>query len=114
MSEENREMRQAVLSLLAPWMNRTRPQMSDEKREEFLLFADWVTFHGLRPPVSGLEVAGYLLELIAENVQLDRVRRAAEAIRSYYRVHRVYLDSEPIDAALALAEAQLSPERVLQ
>jgi hypothetical protein len=79
-----------------------------------MAFADWVIFNGMVMPVSGMVAAAYLLELAADNAPLEAVRLAADAIRQYYAQHHAYIDDEAIRAAIALAEAQLAPGRLLQ
>jgi hypothetical protein len=74
---------------------------------------DWAAFYGLRMPVSGEQVATYLLEMLADGASLADVRRAANAIAACYVERRRFLDLVPIKAALQIAEAQLSPDRIL-
>jgi hypothetical protein len=76
-------------------------------------FTDWCNFYGVRPPASALAVAGFLLEMVADGASLEDVKAAAAAIQYMYRSQRTYLDPGTIDAALALAQAQLGP-RTLQ
>jgi hypothetical protein len=88
--------------------------VSQKERDAFMRFVDWTLFYGLAPPVNGTVVAGYLLEMIScSDAPIEEVRLAAAVIKRYYREHRVYLDEQPIAAALELAEAQLSPGRTL-
>jgi hypothetical protein len=86
---------------------------SRRDRDEFDQLVDWARFYGLRMPVSGEEVATYLLEMMADGASLDDVRRAANAIAACYAQRRRFLDLVPIKAALKIAAAQLSPGRVL-
>jgi hypothetical protein len=117
LSQIEQDLITSVSKLLGPWIDQVRRQQSDEERiafrRQFARFADWVAFYSLRPPVNGYVIAGYLLELVSSGAGLDDVNEAAEAIRFTYALRRVPLDLEPINAALALAAAQLSPGRTL-
>lgn len=64
-------------------------------------------------PVSGEQVAIYLLEMMADGASLADIKRAANAIAACYAQRRTFLDLVPIRAALKIAEAQLSPGRIL-
>jgi hypothetical protein len=86
---------------------------SRRDRDDFDQLVDWARFYGLRMPVSGEEVATYLLEMMADGASLADVRRAANAIAACYAQRRRFLDLVPIKAALKIAAAQLSPGRVL-
>jgi hypothetical protein len=81
--------------------------------EAFRRFLDWAAFMGLQMPADGGDVAGYLLELLADGASLPMIKRAAKAIQGAYVERRCYLDPRPIEAALAIAATQLSPNRVL-
>ena len=86
---------------------------SERQRDEFRDFMDWAAFYGLRMPVSGEQVATYLLEMMADGASLADVKRAANAIAACYAQRRRFLDLVPIKAALKIAAAQLSPDRIL-
>ena len=86
---------------------------SERQRDEFRDFADLAAFYGLRMPVNGDQVATYLLEMLAEGASLADVRRAANAIAACYAERKRFLDLAPIQAALNIAAAQLSPDRTL-
>jgi hypothetical protein len=81
--------------------------------ETFRRFLDWATFMGLPMPAAGEHVAGYLLEMMADGAPPSTIKRAAKAIRAGYVEQRCYLDPRPIDAALAIVDAQTSKDRVL-
>ena len=81
--------------------------------DDFRAFTDWCAFYGLSMPVSADEVAAYLLELAVDGASLATIRRSAASIGAHYRQRRHFLDDAPIKAALAIAEAQLAPNRVL-
>jgi hypothetical protein len=83
------------------------------QREAFALFLDWARFHALAMPVSADEVAAYLLEMMVDGAPLADIKRAAAAISTCYNAHGAYLDARPIKGALAMAAAQLAPNRVL-
>jgi hypothetical protein len=76
-------------------------------------FTKWTKAYGLRLSSGGIIVAGYLLELGAEGATLAELRTVADGIAYHYSLQRQYLDPAPIDAALALIEAQSSPNRPL-
>jgi hypothetical protein len=86
---------------------------SRRDHDEFDQFLDWVRFYELRMPVSGKEVATYLLEIMADGASLADIKRAASAIAACYVQRRCFLDLVPIRAALKIAAAQLSPDRIL-
>jgi hypothetical protein len=85
---------------------------SQRERDEFDQLVDWARFYGLRMPVSGEEVATYLLEMMADGASLADIKQAANAIAACYAQRRRFLDLVPIKAALKIAAAQLSPGRV--
>jgi hypothetical protein len=85
------------------------PSRSDQLDQ----LATWAAFYGLRMPVSGEEVATYLLEMMVDGASLTDVKRAANAIVACYAQRRHFLDLVPIKAALKIAAAQLSPGRIL-
>jgi hypothetical protein len=64
-------------------------------------------------PAEGEAVAQYLLELMADGAALSEIRRVAVSISTSYKRRRCFLDALPVEAALAMCEAQLSPDRVL-
>ena len=80
---------------------------------KFAQLVDWARFYGLRMPVNGEEVATYLLEMMADGASLAEIKRAANAIAACYAQRRRFLDLVPINAALQIAAAQLSPDRIL-
>ena len=86
---------------------------SQRERDEFDHLVDWARFYGLRMPVSGEQVATYLLEMMADGASLAEIKRAANAIAACYAQRRRFLDLVPIRAALKIAAAQLSPGRIL-
>jgi hypothetical protein len=86
---------------------------SQRERDEFAQLVDWARFYGLHMPVNGEEVATYLLEMLADGATLADVKRAANAIAACYAERRRFLDLVPIKAALQIAAAQLSPDRIL-
>ena len=86
---------------------------SERQRDEFRDFMDWAAFYNLRMPVSGKQVGEYLLEMLADGASLADVTRAANAIAACYAERRRFLDLVPIKAALQIAAAQLSPDRIL-
>jgi hypothetical protein len=86
---------------------------SERQRDEFRDFMDWAACYGLRMPVSGDQVATYLLEMLADGASVADIGRAANAIAACYSERRRFLDLVPIKAALRIAAAQLSPDRIL-
>lgn len=54
-----------------------------------------------------------LLEQATTGATLDQLRIAASGIAHHYDLRRQYLDRAPINAALAMIEAQFAPGRVL-
>ena len=98
--------------ILAAWKAEVR-MPSQRQRDEFRDFMDWAAFYGLRMPVSGEQVATYLLGMLADGATLADVKRAANAIAACYAERRRFLDLVPIKAALQIAAAQLSPDRIL-
>jgi hypothetical protein len=86
---------------------------SAKQRDDFRAFMDWCNFYDLPMPVHGEEVAAYLLEMMADGASLAVIKRTAASIAACYAQRRCFLDSVPVKAALALAAAQLSPNRVL-
>jgi hypothetical protein len=82
-------------------------------RECYSDFAAWARSYRLRLSSGGIIVAGYLLELAAEGATLSELQTVADGIAYHYSLRRQYLDPAPIDAALALIEAQSSPNRTL-
>src|SRR5215475_12289751 len=98
--------------VLRPWVKATSmPSASATK--QFSKFVDWLAFYGLRMPAEGDVVADYLLDMMASGAALSEVRGAAEAITDAYARRRCFLDVLPVRAALAMCEAQLSPNRIL-
>jgi hypothetical protein len=81
--------------------------------DDFQKFLDWARFYGLPMPATGDDVAEFLLELLADGVPFPDIEQIAASVAAGYEHHKVFLDSRPIKAALALAEAQLSPDRIL-
>ena len=105
-------LERSTKEILAAW--KAEVQMpSQRQRDEFRDFMDWATFYALRMPVSGDQVATYLLEMLADGASLADVKRAANAIAACYIERRRFLDLVPIKAALQMAAAQLSPDRIL-
>jgi uncharacterized protein (DUF2236 family) len=89
------------------------PGQQKRQAEAFDHFVAWARFYGVPMPCSGEEVASYLLEMLADGTAEAVLRESAAAIQKVYIVRRTYLDPRPIEAALAIAAAQLSPNRVL-
>ena len=75
-----------VTSILRAWAEATVP--SQRERDEFAQLVDWARFYGLRMPVSGEEVATYLLEMMADGASLADIKRAANAIAACYAQRR--------------------------
>jgi hypothetical protein len=86
---------------------------SRSQREIFREFLDWGRFHGLDMPIKANEVAAYLLEMMVDGASLADIKRAGAAISTCYNAHGCYLDARPIKGALAMAQAQLDPNRTL-
>jgi hypothetical protein len=86
---------------------------SAKETKHFSQFVDWLAFYGLRMPAEGDVVADYLLDMMANGASLSEINRAAASITDAYARRRCFLDILPIRAALAMCEAQLSPNRVL-
>ena len=110
------ELSHNVDAILREWLEAERAQVRNQAaahRETFARFCDWMKFYGMRWPVSGHIVAGYLLEIMADGAPLDEIKRAATAVAFHCAHQREYLDLVPVKAALALAAAQLDPNRVL-
>ena len=89
------------------------PEQRARQRDDFRAFADWCDFYGLSMPVEGEDVAQYLLELMADGASLAQLERVAASVSAFYQQRRCFLDPVPIEAALVLAEAQLSPNRTI-
>jgi hypothetical protein len=92
---------------------RDDPRRLERQAKVFGAFVAWAKFYSLRMPCSGEEVATYLLELLADGAPEAVLKESAAAIQQVYVVRKTYLDPRPIGAALAIAEAQLDPSRVL-
>lgn len=75
--------------------------------------AHWVHFYNLKMPVSGIDVADYLTDLLMDGATLDEIERAAEAICSFYDRRRQFIDRVAIQAAVQMCADQLTPNRVL-
>jgi hypothetical protein len=98
--------------MLRPWIKATSmPDANATKR--FSQFVDWLAFYGLHMPAEGEVVADYLLDMMAAGASQEEIRAASDAIIDAYARRRCFLDVLPIRAALAMCEAQLSPNRVL-
>src|SRR5262245_52450160 len=100
-------------TMLEHWIRATTAMPSRKDTKHFSQFVDWVHFYGLEMPANGEAVAAYLLELMSDGVSLSEVKLAAQSITDAYARRRCFLDILPIRAALAMCEAQLSPNRVL-
>src|SRR5262245_17004744 len=100
-------------AMLRGWIEATTPMPTRSQQNDWGRFLDWCRFYGLLMPVDGIEVANYLLGLMADGERLRDIRRAARAIIAYYQKHQCFLDHRPIKAALAMAAAQLAPNRTL-
>jgi hypothetical protein len=100
-------------NILSAWIKAEATVPSKRQHEDFRQFLDWLGFYGLRMPVGGEEVAAYLLEMMADGASLAVIKRAAASIAACYAQRRCFLDMVPVKAALALAAAQLNPNRVL-
>ena len=106
-------LERSTREILAAWTAKVHHMPSQRQRDEFRDFMDWAAFYGLRMPVSGKQVGEYLLEMLADGASLADVRRAANAIAACYAERKRFLDLTPIQAALNIAAAQLSPDRTL-
>jgi hypothetical protein len=117
MSENEREIASDTLHLLRPWIESLQAKMSESEtrahRKAFQGFMDWCAFYQVPTPCSGIVAARYLLDLLSYGRPLEELKAAAASIKYFYRQRRAYLDEEPIAAAIELAEAQLSTERIL-
>jgi hypothetical protein len=80
---------------------------------DFRHFLDWCAFYDLPMPADGKEVANYLLELLVDGATLPDLKRAAASIAACYEQRHCFLDQRPIRAAIAMATAQTSPNRVI-
>lgn len=98
---------------LRKWTRAQMRQPTESDRAWFSHFLDWVKFNDLAMPVEGEEVAEYLLEQMMEGATLSELERAAKAIALYYSLRSTYLDMMPVKGALAMAQAQLDPNRTL-
>ena len=118
MTDVEREIAEATRHVLQPWIDSVQARMTDGKvrahRQAFRKFADWCLFYQVPTPCNAIVCARFLLELIEEDRPLDEVKAVAAAIKYFYSQRRIYLDHDPLDAAIEVAEAQLSPGRVLQ
>jgi hypothetical protein len=99
--------------LLRDWIEARTVRNPRQSEAAFRRFFDWAAFMGLPKPADGEDVASYLLGLMADGVSPSMIKRAARAIRTGYVERRCYLDPRPIDAALAIVDAQTSPNRTL-
>jgi hypothetical protein len=101
--------------ILAAWsaVERATTMPNARQRDDFRAFADWCDFYDVAMPASGEKVGEYLLELLADGSSLALITRAAESIACVYQSRRHFLDPAPVKAALAVAAAQLSPNRIL-
>jgi hypothetical protein len=102
-----------INSILAGWIEAERTMPSARQHDDFRAFTSWCDFYDLPMPASGEQVATYLLELLADGALLPDIKRTAKSITACYAQRRCFLDSIPIKAALALAAAQLSPNRTI-
>jgi hypothetical protein len=76
-------------------------------------FLDWCRFYSITMPADAEDVGAYLLELLSYGKSLRAITRAANSILAFYERRRYFIDRILIRKALALAEAQLDPKRVL-
>jgi hypothetical protein len=83
------------------------------ERSDYHQFLDWCRFYSIAMPADASDVGGYLLELLEHGYSLRQIRRAANSIVNFYERRRYFIDRIVVRRALALAEAQLSPKRVL-
>ena len=72
-----------VTSILKSWVEATTVP-SQKQRDEFAMLVDWARFYGLKMPVSGEQVAMYLLEMLADGAPLAELKRARNAISACY------------------------------
>lgn len=86
---------------------------SPQETIDFSQFLEWAHFYDLHMPVEGEAVAAYLITLMHDGNKLEDIKRVAESIASSYKRRRCFLDLLPVEAALEMCEAQLSPGRVL-
>ena len=84
---------------------------ADRRRRAFRAFADWCTRYEVSTPCGSYVVCRYLVEMINDCRPLDEIAAAADAIKAVYAKRGAPLDHRPIDAVLAMAEAQLAPGR---
>ena len=116
MTSAERTIVESTQSILAPWIRLEREHARQWIRsysEVWHSFAVWCDDFGVDAFAGAMIVAAYLLELAADGASLDELDHAAGAIDFYYRKARICLDREPINAALAIIEAQTRPDRVL-
>jgi hypothetical protein len=105
--------------ILGDWLSveqenrKPSPDVLQVYRECYSDFTEWARDYRLRLSSGGIIVAGYLLELAAEGTTLAQLHTVADGIAYHYSLKRQYLDHAPINAALALIEAQSSPSRTL-
>ena len=99
--------------MLRLWIEAMRMPRNRNETSDFSRFVDWARFYDIPMPADGEAVAQYLLELMAEGAALPDIQRIAASISSSYKRRRCFLDALPIEAALAMCAAQLSPDRVL-
>jgi hypothetical protein len=99
-------------AMVANWLKAERG-LDEQARSDFRHFDDWCRFNGLRMPASAYAVADYLLDMLENGAPLADIERVATSIDAIYEHRGCPLDRRPIKAALAMAAAQLSPNRVL-
>src|SRR5262245_5887217 len=102
-----------TLDILRSWTQSAVKKTPRRANETFREFVDWIHFHGLEMPVDGEDVGYYLLGLLGNGESLATLRKTAAAIQAAYVEQRTYLDPRPIEAALSIAETQLSINRTL-
>jgi hypothetical protein len=100
-------------SILAAWIRAETTMPTQRQHEDFRQLLDWARWYDIAMPLSGEEVATYLLELMADGAALPDIKRAAKSIEACYAQRRCFLDIAPIKAALAIVAAQTSPDRTL-
>jgi hypothetical protein len=98
---------------LQQWVaaNASRPRPGDAEWMTDLL--GWCDHYGFRSLPTGWTVAEFLLDLLSEGAPVPVLEQAANAIQREYQWRGKFLDVRPIDAALDIAEAQLSSDRIL-
>jgi hypothetical protein len=99
--------------ILVPWIAAEKIVPTPQQRNECDEFIRWCRFYDVPLPAHAGWVAEFILDRLTEGATLAELKRSARSISAVYTARRVFLDPAPIKAALAVAEAQTSPNRVL-